>query len=140
MADIALPSNNIARRNLTGVFIVGRVHTVQANLSINDTMQIGSIPANARIVGGGIKNDTATASLTVDVGIASNPDLFLDGSATIAGANAVAFLNLGYGDKVTEDTPVFATFLGAAVQAGTIVTAWLEVTFDNLEEDTVAAA
>lgn len=140
MANIPLPSSNVARRNLTGVFIIGRVHTVAANLSISDTMVIGSIPAGARLVGGAIKADTATSSLTVDVGISGTADLYLDGSSAIATAESVATFNEGLGDVVASDTEVFATFLGAAVQADTVITAWLEVTFDTLEADSEAAA
>lgn len=139
MANIPLPSSNVPRRNLTGVFIIGRVHTVAANLSAADTMVIGSIPEGARLVGGAIKADTATGSLTVDVGISGTADLYLDGASAIATAESVASFNEGLGDVVSADTPVFATFLGAAVQAGTVITAWLEVTFDALEADGEAA-
>ncbi len=139
MANVPLPASDIPRRVLTGTFIIGRVHTVPANLSANDTFEIGAIPAGARLVGAHIKASVATGSLTVDIGTVADDDAFLVASTAIATAESVASANLGLGDVVTIDTLVRATFQAAAVQAANVITAWLEVTFDALEGDVEAA-
>lgn len=142
MANIPLPSNKVTRRNVTGVYIDGRVHTVPSNLSASDTMDIAVVPAGARLLGVHIKNSAATASLTVDIGDGTTADRFLDGSTALQTADVVASANEDLGEvlSTTDDTTIRATFLGAVVGATDVITAWCEISLDDLPADSQAAA
>ncbi len=137
MANVPLPASDIPRRVLTGTFSIGRVHTPLANMAANDTMEIGVIPAGGRLIGAHIKCDTAVAG-TVDIGTVATVDLYMDGSAALATAELVGSADEALGDVVSVDTLVRATFLTAAPDAGEVVTAWLQVTFDSFEGDSEA--
>lgn len=138
MANVPIPSNAVTRRQVNGVFINGRVHTVPANLSAADTMDIAVVPAGARITGIKIKSDTAIAG-TIDIGDGTTVDRFLDGSNALATANLVGSANEDLGEKLAADTTVRVTFLTAAPAATDVLTAWVEMTVDDLNTDTEAA-
>jgi hypothetical protein len=140
MANIAIPENVVTRRIENGMFIAGRVHTVAANLAANDTMDIARVPAGARITGIKIKASAATASLTIDIGDGSTVDRFLDGSTALQTADLVGSANEDLGEVLAADTTIRVTFLGAAVQAANVITAWVEATLDSLPSTNNAAA
>lgn len=141
MANVALPSTHIVRRGVVGTFIDGRTHTVQANMSANDTFEMGVVPANARILDAGLMVDAAVAG-TVDIGDGTDADRFQDGDNSAATARGVvrADLEMGVVLSADDDTTIVATFLTAAPAADDVVISWVEVAFDDLDDDTVAAA
>ncbi len=138
MANVALPSNSVPRRQINGVYADGRVHTAAANLSAGDTMDVAVVPAGGRIVGIHVQSDTAIAG-TIDIGDGTTVDLFLDGSNALATANLVADANENLGETLAADTTVRITYLTAAPAAGDVVTAWVEMTLDDLQADSEAA-
>lgn len=138
MANVGIPSNQVTRKVENGVYISGRVHTVPANLTAADTMDVAVVPAGARIVGIHAKSDTAIAG-TIDIGDGTTVDRFLDGDNSLATADLVASANEDLGEVLSADTTVRITFLTAAPAATDVITAWVEMTFDPLSADSEAA-
>jgi hypothetical protein len=142
MANIAIPSNKTPRRIENGKFADGRVHTVAANLSQNDTMDVAVVPAGARVLAIKAKTDTAISSGTIDIGTTSSAEQF-GADVTFAVAETVASAPLGMGDvlSTTADTTIRIRFNSAAAPAATdVITAWVEMTMDDFPADSEAAA
>src|SRR5947209_4686807 len=98
------------------------LHAVSGStaFALNDTIDMGSLPANAVVVGVILKAqsqlDSATA-LTIDVGIAGTAQLWMAAIATVGravgvtGASAIATAGTLY--KTTGKTPVLITIHAA---------------------------
>lgn len=142
MANVALPTNHIARRVVTGVFIDGIVYTVPANMSNDDTLDFAIVPAGARLLGIKAKTDSAIASQVIDIGDGTTVDRFLDGSTAFQTAELVATANEGLGEvlSATADTTLRITFLADAPAATDVITAWAEIAFDDLQAHAGVAA
>lgn len=142
MANIGIPSNTVTRRLENGVYAAGRVHTVAANLSQNDTMDVAVVPAGARVLAIKAKPDTAISSGTIDIGTAASPEQF-GADVTFAAAETVASAPLGMGDvlSTSDDTTIRIRFNSAAAPAATdVITAWVEMAVDDFPADAEAAA
>ncbi len=138
MANVALPSNKVARRNINGSYIDGRTWTAPAALSAGDTLEVATIPAGGRPVAIHVQSDTAIAG-TIDIGDGTTADLYLDGDNSLATANLVAQANESLGEEVSADTTVVITFLTAAPAQGDVITAWVEMSLDKLAADSGVA-
>lgn len=142
MANVGIPSNAPKRRIENGTFSAGRVHTVPSNLAQNDTMDVAVVPAGARVLAIKAKTDTAITSGTIDIGTPASAELF-GADVTFAVAEVVASAPRAVGGvlSTTDDTTIRIRFNSSNVPAATdVITAWVEMTMDELPADSEAAA
>lgn len=103
-----------------------------ATVAIADTINLVTLPAGSRVMGGSIAQDVATASVTVSIGYAGATARYLSASSW-ASAGVVAIANtiaLNIGELLTADTPIFLTTAGASFVTGKNVKGYVEVTVD----------
>lgn len=109
MANFALPSGTIPRRNVTGVIAAGRKFSPSANLAVSDTVEICKVPEGAYILHIAVGHDVAT-TMTVDVGDGTDASRFASGLVIASdglgiideGATGLAF-------QTTADTTIVLT-------------------------------
>jgi len=111
MATIALPTNSVPKRNVTGAIIAARDLT-SVVASATDTVEICELPVGAVVIEVGANGSADLGNVLMGIkgdDITNDPNFFLDTTATGAGVTAKAGLQLGYeaeteGEVVTFDT------------------------------------
>lgn len=112
-----------------------------AAAQIGDTVALGRIPQNARILGGTLSCAAGTASATLDVGIRSvktGDVIDADGLAVAANINAAgakpintgALIANGASYVTTEEVEVYGTVGGAALAANQAVSIQIQYVTD----------
>lgn len=140
MSNIAVPTGTGIRRLVNGLYVVSRVHTVAANLSQNDTMDLPALPEDARVYDIGISCSAAVSSGTVNIGTTGTA-AFFGASIAMATANLVGKANLRLGFLLDAGTVIRFVFNSAAAPAATdVLTAYALLSVDEALIDSEAAA
>ncbi len=101
--------------------------------AVNDTVPLGIKPAGHTVTSIKLVTDTTLGTTTIDVGIASDVDKYVDG-ATLTTVNRVT--EIGVMAAAIDDDPggeeeLFATILTANIASGTLLTFIVETTGYN---------
>lgn len=136
MAKVLGTPNKLVKPNEFG----GRLRTLffsctlaGSGLATGDSITLGRIPANARLIGGNIEWDTAQgASATTSIGTAASVALYL--AATVMNSTAKVAIcatnALGHGSVTTAETTIVATNGTAAWTVSTVFRGNLDYVVD----------
>lgn len=113
MATIALPTNSVPKRNVTGAIIAARDLT-SVVAAAADTVEICELPVGAVVIEVGVNASADPGNILMGVAgddIVDDPNFFFASAASGSGVTVKANLQLGYeaeteGEVVTFDTSV----------------------------------
>jgi len=109
--------------------------TPAGGVAINDTIDLVTLPAGARIFGGAIAFEamsSAAGTAQVQIGTAAAANKYLD-TTSVDGAGSVLVANtvaLAFGEELAADTTIVAKALGEAWAAAKRFTGWIEYALD----------